>query len=81
MIAILKNQISTINAVKYRNKINDALKLHKKDDVLIQTVQLSLIGQHIVFITTENSNAQELFEYRKTWENLFEFDKIKMNEK
>ena len=29
MIARSKNQISTINAVKYRNKINDALKLHR----------------------------------------------------
>ena len=34
MIAKLKNQNSTINTIEYRNKINDALKLHKKDDVL-----------------------------------------------
>ena len=38
MIARSKNQISTINAVNYPNKIHDALKLHKKDDVLIQTI-------------------------------------------
>ena len=30
MITKSKNQISTINAIEYRNKINDALKLHKK---------------------------------------------------
>ena len=35
MIAKLKNQISTINAIEYRNKINDVLKLHKKVDVLV----------------------------------------------
>ena len=29
MIAKPENQISTINAVEYRNKINDALKLYK----------------------------------------------------
>ena len=33
MIVKLKNQISTINATEYRNKINDALKLHKKVDI------------------------------------------------
>ena len=38
MIGRPKNQISTINAVKYRNKINDALRLHKKGNVLVQTV-------------------------------------------
>ena len=30
MIAKSKNQISTIKAIEYRNKINDILKLHKK---------------------------------------------------
>ena len=35
IIAKPKNQISTINVVEYRNKINDALKLHKKVDVLV----------------------------------------------
>ena len=81
MIAKPKNQISTINAVEYRNKINNALKMHKKVDVLVQTVQLSRTGQHIVFTTTENLNAQKLIEYRKTWENLFEFDEIKVDKK
>ena len=42
---------------------------------------MSRTGQHIVFTTTENSNAQKLIEYRKTWENLFEFDEIKVDEK
>ena len=81
MIAKSKNQISTINAVEYRNKINDTLKLHKKDDVLVQTMQLWRTKQHIVFITTKNSNTQKLIEYRKTWKNLFKFDKIKVDEK
>ena len=66
MIAKSKNQISTINAIEYRNKINDALKLHKKDDVLIQIMQPLRTEQHIVFITTENLNAQKSIEYRKT---------------
>ena len=44
-------------------------------------MQLSRIEQHIVFITTENSNAQKLIEYRKTVKNLFEFDEIKVDEK
>ena len=81
MIVKSKNRISTINAIEYRNKINNALKMHKKVDVLVQTVQLSRTGQHIVFTTTENSNAQKLIEYRKTWENLFEFDEMKVDEK
>ena len=59
MIVKSKNQISTINAIEYRDKINDALKVHKKDDVLIPTIQLSRTKQHIVFITTENPNAQK----------------------
>ena len=79
MVAKSKNQISTINTVKYRNKINDTLKMHKKVDVLVQTIQLSRTEQHIVFTTTENSNAQKLIEYRKSWENLFEIDEIKID--
>ena len=59
MIAKQKNQISTKSAVEYRNKINDALNLHKKVDVLVQTVWLLRTGQHIVFTTTENSNTQK----------------------
>ena len=57
MIVKSKNQISTINTVEYRNKINDALKLHKKDDVLVQTMQLLRREHHIVFITIENSKV------------------------
>ena len=81
MIARPKIQISNINPVEYRNKINNALKMHQKFDVLIQTVQLSRTGQHIVFTTIENSNAQKLIEYRNAWENLFEFDEIKVDKK
>ena len=55
--------------------------MHHKFDVLIQTVQLSRTGQHIVFTTIENSNAQKLIEYRNAWENLFEFDETKVDEK
>ena len=44
-------------------------------------MQLSRIEQYIVLTTTENLNAQKLIEYRKTWENLFEFDEIKVDEK
>ena len=66
MITKSKNQISRINAIEYRNKINDALKLYKKVDVLVQTMQLSRTEQYIVFITIENLNAQKLIEYRKT---------------
>ena len=64
MIAKSKNQISNINPVEYRNKINNALKMHQKIDVLIQTMQLSCTEQHIVFTTSENFNAQKLIEYR-----------------
>ena len=53
MIARSNNQISTINEVEYRNKINDTLKLRKKDDVLVQTIQLLRTKQYIVCITTE----------------------------
>ena len=49
--------------------------------MLIQTMQISRTEQHLVFITIENLNAQNLIEYRKTWKNLFKFDEIKMNEK
>ena len=81
MIVKLKNRISTINAIEYRNKINNALKMHKKADVLVQTMQLLCTEQHLVFTTIENSNAEKLIEYRKTWKNLFEFDETKVNEK
>ena len=81
MIARSKNQISNINSVKYRNKINNALKMHQKIDVLIQTMHLSRTGQHIVFTTIENFNTQKLIEYRNAWKNLFEFDEIKIDKK
>ena len=64
MIARSKHQISNINSMNYRNKINDALKLHKKSNVLIQTVQLSRTEQHIVFTITEDISAERLIEYR-----------------
>ena len=47
----------------------------------MQTVQLSRIEQHIVFTTIENINAEKLIEYRNIWENYFEFDEIKIDEK
>ena len=65
MIARSKNRISIINSIEYRNKVNDALKLPKKCDVLIQTVQLSRTEQHIVFTITENINVEKLIEYRE----------------
>ena len=34
-----------------------------------------------MFIITENISAKRLIEYRNIWENLFEFDEIKLNEK
>ena len=81
MIVRSKNWISNINSIKYRNKINNALKLHKKLDVLIHTIQLSRIEQHIVFPIMENFIAQKLIKYWNIWENLFEFDEIKIYEK
>ena len=57
IIARSKSSISNINSNKYRNKINDVLKLHKKFNVLIQTVQLFDIEQYIVFTTIENISA------------------------
>ena len=57
IIAKLKNQTLTLNVIEYQNKINDALKLHKKVNMLVQTMQYLRTEQHIVFITTENSNA------------------------
>ena len=57
MIAKSKNQLSTLNAIEHRNKINNALKMHKKVGLLIQTMQLLRTEQHIVFTTIENSNA------------------------
>ena len=50
-------------------------------DVLVQTIQLSRTEQYIVFITIENSYAPKLVEYQKTWENLFEFDEIEIDQK
>ena len=81
MVVRSKNRISNINSIEYRKKINDALKLHKKFDVLIQKIHLSHIEQHIVFTIIENFIAQKLIEYRNTWENLFEFDEIKIDKK
>ena len=54
MIVKSKNQISKIHSIEYRNKINNALKLHKKLDVLIQTIQLSRTEQYIMFTIIDN---------------------------
>ena len=64
MIVRSKNRISNINSIKYRIKINNAIKQDKKHDVLIQTVQLSRTKQYIMFTIIENSIAQKLIEYR-----------------
>ena len=64
MIVRSKDRISNTNFSEYRNKINDALKPHKKLDVLIQTIQLSRTDSHIVFTIIENSIAQKLIKYR-----------------
>ena len=44
-------------------------------------MQLSRTEQHIVFTTIENFNVQKLIKYRNAWENLFEFDEIKVDKK
>ncbi len=56
--------ISTaINAIEMRNKINNALKTAKIDNVLVSTVAISQSEASIVFTTSEGT-AEDLLQHQ-----------------
>jgi len=56
--------ISTaINAIEMRNKINNALKTVKIDNVLVSTVAISQSEVSIVFTTSEGT-AEDLLQHQ-----------------
>jgi len=57
-----KTSITTINAIDMRNKINNALKTAKTDNLLVSTVAISQSGVSIVFTICEDT-AEDLLKH------------------
>jgi len=73
--------ISTaINAIEMRNKINNALKTVKINNVLVSTVAISQSEASIVFTTSEGT-AEDLLQHQDVWKSLFDFTEVKKDEK
>ena len=71
---------TAINAIEMRNKINNALKTAKIDNLLVATVAISQSGASIVFTTSEGT-AEDLLKHQHVWSLLFDFTEIKKDEK
>jgi hypothetical protein len=59
-----------------RNKINNALKTAKIDNVLVSTVAISQSEASIVFTTSEGT-AEDLLQHQDVWKSLFNFTEVK----
>lgn len=75
-----KTPTTTINAIDMRNKVNNALKTAKIDNLLVSTVAISQSGASIVFTTSEGT-AEDLLKHQHVWNSLFDFTEIKKDEK
>ena len=75
-----KTPPTSINAIDMRNKINNALKTAKIDNLLVSTVAISQSKTSIVFTTSEGT-AEDLLKHQHVWNSLFEFTDIRKDEK
>ena len=80
LILTPKTKINAINPIVMRNKINNAIKTAKIDNLLVSTVALSQSGASMVFTTSEGT-ADDLLKHQKVWESLFDFTEVKKDEK
>jgi len=75
-----KTPTTTINAIDMRNKVNNALKTAKIDNLLVATVAISQSEASIVFTTSEGT-AKDLLKHQHVWSSLFDFTEIKKKDK
>ena len=65
--------------MNYRDKMNNVLKKHNIQPILIITTELSKTKNSSVFTVAENNTANQFIEIRKSWKNEFEFSIIYEN--
>ena len=66
MIMISTASINQINCMKYRNKMNNALKKINIHDVLFIAAEMSKIKHFIIFTVIKKNTANQLIENRIT---------------
>ena len=66
MIMIPTAPINQINCMKYRNKMNNALKKANIHDVLVIAAEMSKTKHFIIFTVAEKNTANQLIENRVT---------------
>ena len=80
MIMIPIAPINQINCMKYRNKMNNALKKANIHDVLVIAAEMSKTKHFIIFTVAEKNIANQLIENRITWKKDFQFSIIHIDE-
>lgn len=80
LIVTPKTNNWTINAMKMRNSVNDALK-NAKIDLLVATVAKTQRGNNIVVTVSEKYTAEALLAQKAIWEHVFDAKTIKKDVK
>ena len=62
--------------MKYRNKMNNALKKVNIHDVLVIAAEMSKTKHFIIFTVAEKNTANQLIKQRTAWEKDFQFSII-----
>ena len=69
-----------INCMKYRNKMNNALKKVNIHDVLVIAAEMSKTKHFIIFTVAEKNIANQLIQNRTAWKKEFQFSTIHIDE-
>ena len=67
MIMISTTPINQIDCMKYRNRMNNALKKVNIHDVLVVAAEMSKIKHFIIFTVAETNTANQLIQNRTAW--------------
>ncbi len=80
LIVTSKNENWTLQAMKMRNAVNNALK-KAKSDIIVATVAKTQRDNNIALMISEKYIAEALLKQRDIWKHIFEVKSIKKNEK
>jgi hypothetical protein len=80
LIVTSKNENWTLQAMKMRNAVNNALK-KTKSDIIVATVAKTQRDNNIALTISEKYIAEALLKQRDIWKHTFEAKSIKKNEK
>ncbi len=80
LIVTSKNENWTLQAMKMRNAVNNALK-KTKSDIIVATVAKTQRDNNIALTISEKYIAEALLKQRNIWEHIFEVKSIKKDEK